>query len=417
MVHVTRRGAVHRRRHLRHPQPQHAPAGAGGARPHSNQHTRHAAPHQFQGHIVSNGVADDDRDGETFCKCRQFQGLVFRGKVPDGRDRRLHHKKIRPRFLCDGGEPLRLLRNRTHGGEHAGFFQFFHPAGDQFLLDRLQVKFLNQGGDFVLVGFDDLFEHLGRVFVTGLHSLQVDDAQSAEFAHFHAKFHVRHPVHRAGDDRYFERDMTAVLARYPETGVHLVGVDGHFTRHERDLVETIRHPCFSVTAYPHSHNSSCLFVKIVAAAPRLIKFRSTCAGPQPGCLKFNCVVQPAALRTARTLHIRVVRINQTALFAPENVVRTGGRPKPPAAQFRIYGEARKRRKQRNDISQNEQLGGHLILGCRGGDGVGGWHGVPVENHFAPRQDGRRNVRLARGQRLKTGGFRERQRVGVRRQRP
>src|SRR5579872_3195553 len=88
---------------------------------------------------------------------------------------------------------------------------------------------------------------------------------------------------------------------------------------------------------------------------QIIMTNFSALGPDcnPRDLEFNRVVQPPALRTARTVHIRVVGINQAALLAAKNMVFAGRRPEPPAAHFRIYREPGKCRKQRNYISQDE----------------------------------------------------------------
>ena len=168
---------------------------------------------------------------------------------------RLHDEQIRPGLLRDAPEALRLLRNGTDRRQHAGRLQLLHAPGDQFLLDRLGVKLLDQLGDILLARLDDLVEHVGRIGVARLHALEVDDPQAAQLAHFDAKAHVGDPVHRAGDDRDFQRDETAVRARDFERSIHFVRVDGHFSGHKGDFVKSISDARLSISSNPHSHRS------------------------------------------------------------------------------------------------------------------------------------------------------------------
>ena len=128
-----------------------------------------------------------------------------------------------------------------------------NALADQFLLDRLGINFLNQGGDVVLARLDNLGEHFGGVGVAGLHAFQIDHAQAAQPAHLDAEAHIGHAVHGAGDDGDFERDAAAVVARDVEGGVHLVGVDGDFAGHKGDFVKPISDARFSISSNPHSH--------------------------------------------------------------------------------------------------------------------------------------------------------------------
>ena len=89
--------------------------------------------------------------------------------------------------------------------------------------------------------------------VAGLHPFQVDHAQAAKLAHGNAKADIGHAVHGAGDDGNLELDGAAVLARDFERRVHFGGVDGHFSRHEGNLVKTVGDARFAISADPHSH--------------------------------------------------------------------------------------------------------------------------------------------------------------------
>ena len=131
----------------------------------------------------------------------------------DCRNGRLHHEQVRPGFLGDASEPLRLLRNGTDGGQHPPGLQLADTLGDQLLLDRFGVELLDQRGDVLLADFDDLIQDFGGIGVAGLYAFQIDHSHAAQFAHFDAKGDVGDAVHGAGDDRNFKFDATAVLAR------------------------------------------------------------------------------------------------------------------------------------------------------------------------------------------------------------
>ena len=138
----------------------------------------------------------------------------------------------------------------------AALAQFLHAPGDEFFLDRLEIKFLDLLGHRAFVGLGDLRQRILGIVVAGLHALEIDHAETAQPGHFVAEADVRHAVHGAGDDGDLEPQR--LLAAGPgddERGVDLVRVDGDFARHERDLVEPVGDARLAITSDPHSHNS------------------------------------------------------------------------------------------------------------------------------------------------------------------
>jgi hypothetical protein len=172
-----------------------------------------------------------------------------------GRSRRSIGRRRDPRPL-----PARWRRSARpsaewrDGDDAAALAQFLHALGDQLFLDRREVKLLDQLGDGVLVGLGDLGEDVLGIFVAGLHAFEVDHAEAAELGHLDAEAHVGDAVHRAGDDRDLELErFPAAGARDFERGVDLVRVDGDFTGHQRDFIETVGDPGLAITSDPHSH--------------------------------------------------------------------------------------------------------------------------------------------------------------------
>jgi hypothetical protein len=138
------------------PRPRTPRAGAGRARPDADEHAGHAVFHQFEHDVVGDGVADDDRDFLALVKSARSSDLYSVEMCLTVETVDWTTKRSAPGFLRDGGEALGLLRDGTDGGEHAALAQFLHAPGDQFLLDRLGVNFLDLLGDVFLVGLDDL---------------------------------------------------------------------------------------------------------------------------------------------------------------------------------------------------------------------------------------------------------------------
>ena len=87
--------------------------------------------------------------------------------MPHGRDGALHDKNIGAGFLRDGAESLCALRNRADGGRHARVLDFANARRDQIFLDRFLVNFLQERGDFDLVGLDDFLQDFLRDSCSG----------------------------------------------------------------------------------------------------------------------------------------------------------------------------------------------------------------------------------------------------------
>src|SRR5205807_9554494 len=73
------------------------------------------------------------------------------------------------------------------------------------------------------------------------------------------KTHVHHTIHGAGQNRNFQFQRFGLSPRQAKGGIDLVRINRDTARHEGDLVETVGHARFSVTANPHSHIKSNTF--------------------------------------------------------------------------------------------------------------------------------------------------------------
>ena len=100
-ISVARRGAIDRRGDLRDAEPKDAARSAGGARSDADQDRGRTAFHDLEGGVVTDGVADDDRDPHVAAKFRELERFVFGRNVPDRRDGALHDKNVGTRFLRD----------------------------------------------------------------------------------------------------------------------------------------------------------------------------------------------------------------------------------------------------------------------------------------------------------------------------
>ena len=106
---IARRRAIDGGGDLRHAQAEHAARSAGRAGTDADQHRRRTAFHDLERHLVTDGVADDDRDPHLAAKFREIERFIFGGNVPHGRDRALHDENIRARFLRDRAELARRV--------------------------------------------------------------------------------------------------------------------------------------------------------------------------------------------------------------------------------------------------------------------------------------------------------------------
>ena len=93
-----------------------------------------------------------------------------------------------------------------------------------------------------------------RILVAGLHAFEIEDGEAAELAHRDGEPHIDHAIHRAGQNRDFEFERLRVSPRQAPGDVDFVRINRDPTRDERDLVETIGHARFSISANPHSHD-------------------------------------------------------------------------------------------------------------------------------------------------------------------
>lgn len=78
-------------------------------------------------------------------------------------------------------------------------------------------------------------------------------------------------------------------------------------------------------------------------------------------LKANVIVQHSALRTPRTIHIGVIRINKRAFVAAEYPVRAGRRFKTPSSQLGVKNNDCEGRKHANDVGENQGVWRHNMF--------------------------------------------------------
>src|SRR6266850_2113608 len=166
VVLIARGGGVRGGGHLRHPEPEHLAARAGGARAHTDQHAVDAGIHQLQARLVGDAVADDQRDGELLLELAEVHRCVLGGDVARRGHGRLHDEDVGAGFLRDLGEALGALRDRGHDGGTAALLDLADALVDQLFLDRLAVDRLDDLGGLFLAGRHDALEHVVGIRVT-----------------------------------------------------------------------------------------------------------------------------------------------------------------------------------------------------------------------------------------------------------
>ena len=143
----------------------------------------------------------------------EIERLIFSRKMAHRRNRALHNKNIRARFLRDGAEFDRALRNRADGRDRASVFDLADARRDQILLHRFLVNFLQQRGHFRFVGLDNFLQNFLRIFVARLHAFEIQNGKAAELAHRDGETHIDDAIHGAGQDWDLQFQRLRIFAR------------------------------------------------------------------------------------------------------------------------------------------------------------------------------------------------------------
>jgi len=80
--------------------------------------------------------------------------------------------------------------------------------------------------------------------------------------------------------------------------------------------------------------------------------------------KLDRLIQLPALRTARTIHVRIIRVNVTALFAAINCILAGRGFETPLTQLRVNHNSRQRAERGEKVSQDESRNSHFKAASR-----------------------------------------------------
>src|SRR3954468_13262995 len=252
-VSVARCRAIHRGGHLGNSESEHTTRSASSSGPDTNQHRSRAALHDLESNIVPNCVSHDYRDPHLTAKFFKIERLVLRRNVTHGGYRALHNENVRASVLRDPAKFRCALRNGTHGGYNTGVLDLAHTRRDEVLLDRFLVNSLQQCSYLRLTRFDNFLQNFLGALVARLHSFQIQNGKSAQLVHRDGETDIHDPIHRAGENRNLQLERFSCFAGQTKGDVHFIRVDRHASGHKRDLVETIGHARFAVSAYPHSH--------------------------------------------------------------------------------------------------------------------------------------------------------------------
>src|SRR6476646_3481483 len=252
-VSVARCRAIDGGGHLRNSESEHTTRSTSSSGPDTNQDRSGPALHYLESNIVSDCVSHDYRDAHLTAKFFKIERLVLRRNVTHGGNRALHNENIRASFLRDPAKFRCALRNGTHGGYNTSVLDLAHTRRNEVLLNRFLVNSLQQRSNLRFTRFDDFLQNFLRILVASLHSFQIQNGKSAQFVHGDGETDIDDAIHRAGDDGNLQLKRFRCFAGQTKCDVHFVRVDRHAPGHKRDLVETICHACFTVSAYPHSH--------------------------------------------------------------------------------------------------------------------------------------------------------------------
>src|SRR5882724_2441324 len=173
--------------------------------------------------------------------------------MPDRGNRALHYENLSASVLRDPSKFSGTLRNGTHRSQYTAILDLAHTRRDQILLDGFLVNSLQQCSNVGLICFDDFLQYFLRVFITRLHSFEIQNGETAQFVHGDGKMHVDHSIHGAGEDWDFQPKWLCVFTRQTENDVDFIRVDGYPPRYKRDFVEPVGHTRLAISAYPHPH--------------------------------------------------------------------------------------------------------------------------------------------------------------------
>src|SRR4029077_12499733 len=252
-VSTARCRAIDRGSHLRNPESEHTTRSASSSRPYTNQNRGRPALHYLESYIVPDCVSHDHRDTHLAAKFFKVERLVLRRNVTDGGNCTLHNENVRASFLRNSAKFRCTLRNRTYGDYNTSVLDLAHTRRNEILLDGFLVNSLQQRSNLRFTRFDDFLQHFLRVLVARLHSFQVQNGKSTQFVHCDGEADIDDAIHRAGEDQNLQLERFRRFAGQTKRDVHFIRVDRHASGHKRDLVETISHARFAVSAYPHSH--------------------------------------------------------------------------------------------------------------------------------------------------------------------
>ena len=214
---------------------QHAAAGAGRTGADAHHHAGGTGPHQLQGHLVGDAVADHHRHAEIAAEGLEIEAGLSLGADVLG----AHHRGLHEEDLGTGlGDRLTKLHGRHRGGTHrrdaAAGLDLGNPLADEILPDRLAVELLHQRHELLLAHRRDPVQDRVGVVVAALHPLKVQHPQGSLAGEFHAHPHIHHAIHGAGDDRDLPLDAPQGPAAVGDGGI-----DGAPPRHQGDLIDAV----------------------------------------------------------------------------------------------------------------------------------------------------------------------------------
>src|SRR4029077_13637130 len=212
-VSVARRRAIDCRSDLRNTQSKHTARSASRTWADTDQNRSRPTLHNFESHVITYSVSYNHRNAHLTAKFLQVERLVLRRNVSHRRNRALHDENVRASLLSDLAKFGRSLRNGTNRRQYAAVFNLAYTCRDEIFLNGFLVDSLQQRSDLGFIGFDDFLQHFLRIFVARLHSLEIQNGQTAQFIHGDGEADIDNSVHGAGKDGNFQFERLCFSAR------------------------------------------------------------------------------------------------------------------------------------------------------------------------------------------------------------
>ena len=183
---------------------------------------------------------------------------MVRGHVFCGNGGSANDKEIHARFDHRAPVALSALGRQFAGDYHSGLADFLQARGDELRLDRFGVNLLQACNRVFFIQLFNFFQDGVCVLVPCPQTVEVEHANSTEFAELDRGFRTHHRVH----GRCHDRDIHVVRVNLP-ADVDVLRIAGASGWDQCDVIERIGSPAaFSSADFNFIAHTSILAVRV-----------------------------------------------------------------------------------------------------------------------------------------------------------